>query len=440
MKLCVIGTGYVGLVTGTCFAEMGNTVHCVDLDAEKIANLQNGILPIYEPGLEDMVNHCGGKTLFFTTDLGAAIEKSELVFIAVGTPPGESGSPNLEQVFGAARTIGQHMVCDLLVANKSTVPVGTADKVRALIQAELDKRKVPYKIAVASNPEFLKEGSAIEDCRRPDRVVVGCEEEHVREMFTRLYRPFLRSRDRLIFMGTRSAEMTKYAANAMLATRISFMNELSQLCEKTDADIESVRIGISSDSRIGYSFLYAGIGYGGSCFPKDVQALIQTAEEYGASADILKQVEAVNLRQKQVIVQKVTDKFGEDLTGRTFAIWGLAFKPNTDDMREAPSIPIIKELTRRGAQIQAYDPKAMEKAQSVYLKDLPNIRYASGKYEALEGSDALLLLTEWKEFRSPDFDEIIKRLKQPILFDGRNQYDAMFLRQLQIEYFGIGRV
>jgi len=439
MNLCIIGTGYVGLVTGACFAEMGNTVYCVDVDEAKIAGLKEGIIPIYEPGLGDIVKNFLGKTLFFTTDLDEGLARADMAFIAVGTPPNEDGSADLQHVLEAARGIGARMGRDLIVACKSTVPVGTGDRVKAAIEAVLEERGVSYGIAVASNPEFLKEGSAIEDCRRPDRVIVGSEDEAVRGMFERLYRPFLRSRDRLIFMGLRSAEMTKYAANAMLATRISFMNELSRLCEKTGADIESVRLGMGSDTRIGYPFLYAGIGYGGSCFPKDVRALIRTAEEAGEGASILRQVEAVNLAQKQVLVDKVIARFGADLSGHTFAVWGLAFKPDTDDMREAPAVPIIEVLVARGAAVRAYDPKAREKAEGFYLKDCPGVSYVSGKYEALTDADALLLLTEWKEFRSPDFDEIVRRLKRPIIFDGRNQYNPAFLREMGMEYFGVGR-
>ena len=439
MKLCVVGIGYVGLVTGTCFAEMGNTVYCVDIDAKKIENLQSGIIPIFEPGLTEIIKSCAGKTLFFTTELGKALQNSDIVFIAVGTPSNEDGSADLRHVFSVAEQVGMLMTRDMVVVIKSTVPVGIGDKVKETIQAALDNRGVDYKIAVASNPEFLKEGSAIEDCRRPDRVIVGCEDDHVRDIFTKLYRPFLRQRDRLIFMDIRSAEMTKYAANAMLATRISFMNELSRFCEETGADIEYVRNGISSDTRIGYPFLYAGIGYGGSCFPKDVKALIKTAEEYGLDMGLLKQVDEVNEKQRNVLVTKILKKFGEDLSGRTFAVWGLAFKPNTDDMRAAPSVHIIDELAKRGAKVIAYDPQAAERAQTFYLKDTPNVSYASSKYDALIDADALLLLTEWKEFRSPDFDEIIRRLKHPVIFDGRNQYDPKFMKDLQIEYFGIGR-
>ena len=439
MRICVVGIGYVGLVTSACFAEMGNTVHCVDIDEERIRNLKNGVMPVYEPGLSEIVSRCMDKSLFFTTDMEEALEKSTIAFIAVGTPPNTDGSVDMRQVHSVAEQIGQLMAGDMIVVNKSTVPVGTADAVKQIIQGELDGRQAKHKVSVVSNPEFLKEGSAIEDCMRPDRVVVGYEDEYAKDIMARLYRAFVKKSDRLIFMDIPSAEMTKYAANAMLATRISFMNELSLICDKTGADIENVRIGIGSDSRIGYSFLYAGIGYGGSCFPKDVQALIKTAEACGAGSGIIRQVQEVNEGQIGVFVDKVLGRFGQDMTGRTVAVWGLSFKPNTDDMRMAPSIPIITALVDRGAKVKAYDPIATTAARDVYLRDVEGVEYTTSKYDALSEADALLLVTEWKEFRSPDFDELIARMKQPVIFDGRNQYDPSYMRELGIEYYGMGR-
>jgi len=438
MKLSIIGTGYVGLVTGTCFAEMGNRVYCVDNNNEKIENLKKGIIPIYEPGLSDLViQNYSNENLFFTSDIKKAIEKSNVCFIAVGTPMDKDGSADLKYVLSVAESIGQYIDHDMIIVNKSTVPVGTADKVKAVIQAEMGKRRVNHKVSIVSNPEFLKEGSAINDCMSPDRVVIGSDDDEATKVMKDLYAPFFRTRDRIITMDIRSAEMTKYASNAMLATRISFMNEIANICEKTGADVNKVRAGMGSDSRIGYSFLYAGCGYGGSCFPKDVQALIKTAREYDCEPKILEKVEEVNQLQKQVLVNKIVHRFGEDLNGLTFALWGLAFKPNTDDMREAPSIVIINELIKRGAVIKAFDPKAMEEAKR-YL-DSPSIQYVNSKYTALSHSDALLLITEWKEFRSPDFDEIASRLNNKIIFDGRNQYNDEMLEKLGFEYYRIGK-
>lgn len=441
MKLTVIGTGYVGLVSGTCFAEMGNTVTCIDIDEKKIERLKKGEIPIYEPGLEPMVKrNIDNKTLFFSTDLSKNLDQCDAAFIAVGTPMGEDGSADLQYVLKVAADIGKYMTTPLVIVDKSTVPVGTADKVKATVAAELKKRNVDIEFHVVSNPEFLKEGDAINDFLKPDRVVVGSDDENATKIMRSLYSPFFRSSmDRLITMDVKSAEMTKYVANAMLATKISFMNEVANICELVDADVNKVRIGIGSDSRIGYSFIYPGSGYGGSCFPKDVKALKRTAEEHGYTPELIKAVEDVNNRQKFVIAKKVTEKYGEDLSGITFTVWGLAFKPGTDDMREAPAIYIIKELTKRGATIHAYDPKAMEEAQHFYLKDTPNTNYFNSKYAALEGADALILLTEWKEFRAPDFGELKKLLKSPVIFDGRNQYDDEKLKSMGFEYHQIGK-
>ncbi len=441
MKLTVIGTGYVGLVSGTCFAEMGNIVTCIDIDSGKINKLQEGIIPIYEPGLEQMVKrNVKNNTLKFSTKLSKNLDKCDVAFIAVGTPMGEDGSADLKYVLGVAKEIGMHMTTPLVIVDKSTVPVGTADKVRDAISQELAKRKVEIDFHVVSNPEFLKEGDAINDFMKPDRVVIGSDNENATKIMRNLYAPFFRSStDRLITMDVRSAEMTKYVANAMLATKISFMNEIANICELVDADVNKVRIGIGSDNRIGYSFIYPGSGYGGSCFPKDVKALKKTAEQNGYSPKLIKAVEDVNDLQKLVIAKKVISRFGEDLTGKTFAIWGLAFKPGTDDMREAPAIYIIKELTRRGAKINAYDPKAIDEAKHFYLKDVLNVEYFSSKYETLLGADAMILLTEWKEFRSPDFEELKKQLKHAIIFDGRNQYDSEKMHSNGFEYFQIGK-
>ena len=439
MKISVIGTGYVGLVSGVCFANMGNTVTCVDIDEKKIDNLKKGIIPIYEPGLEEMtLQNYENKTLSFTTFAKDAIKNSKVCFIAVGTPMGEDGSADLKYVLEVAKTIGESIQEYIVVVDKSTVPVGTSDKVKQTIQNELDKRGVTIEFDVVSNPEFLKEGAAIADFLHPDRVVVGAESEKAMDIMKELYFPFMKTRDRFIGMDIKSAEMTKYAANSMLATKISFMNEMSQICERVGADINKVRNGIGSDSRIGYSFIYPGCGYGGSCFPKDVQALAKTAKEYGYTPRILDAVELVNYDQKHVISNKVIKKFGENLEGKLFAVWGLSFKPETDDMREASSITIINELTSRGAKIVAYDPKAIDEAQHYYLKGNKNISYANSKYEALKDADAMLLITEWQEFRSPDFDEVKKLLKNPIIFDGRNQFTKDKMLEYGFEYFQIG--
>jgi UDPglucose 6-dehydrogenase len=439
MKISVIGTGYVGLVSGTCFAQMGNTVMCVDIDQQKIDNLKKGIIPIYEPGLENMVleNHKLG-TLSFTTDIKEALEKTTVCFIAVGTPMGEDGSADLQYVLAVAKSIGENMSHHMYIVDKSTVPVGTADKVRTTVQTALDTRGSQLTFDVISNPEFLKEGAAIEDFMKPDRVVVGCDNQEAKEVMHELYQPFMANHDRFIAMDIRSAEMTKYTANAMLATKISFMNEISNICERVGADVNQVRHGIGSDSRIGYSFIYPGCGYGGSCFPKDVQALAKTAKDFDYTPRILDAVEAVNKDQKFVIADKVIKRFGEDLSGKTFAVWGLSFKPETDDMREASSITIINELTERGATIKAYDPKATHEAQEYYLKGNDAIEYMNSKYDVLDQAEAMILITEWKEFRSPDFEEMKKRLNHPIIFDGRNQYNQTKLKKDGFEYHQIG--
>jgi len=439
MKISVVGTGYVGLVSGTCFAQMGNSVTCVDIDEKKIESLKQGHVPIYEPGLEEMVleNYKKG-TLDFTTDIKDAIAKTKISFIAVGTPMGEDGSADLQYVLAVAKSIGEHMQDYMVVVDKSTVPVGTAEKVTATIQAELDRRGSDLKFDVVSNPEFLKEGAAINDFMHPDRVVIGADSDKAMQIMHDLYAPFMKNHDRFIGMDIKSAEMTKYTANAMLATKISFMNEISNICELVGADINKVRNGIGSDSRIGYSFIYPGCGYGGSCFPKDVQALAKTSKDHGYTPRILDAVEAVNYDQKTVISNKIIKRFGEDLNGKTFGVWGLSFKPETDDMREASSITIISELTKRGAKIVAYDPKARHEAESYYLKDNVNITYVDSKYEALKDADGLILITEWQEFRSPDFDEMKKLLKSQIFFDGRNQFDKERMAELGFEYFQIG--
>jgi len=440
MNIVVIGTGYVGLVSGTCFSEMGNKVSCVDINTDKINKLNQGIIPIYEPGLEAMVlKNVKNKNLFFTSNLNLVIKNAEVVFIAVGTPMGDDGSADLQYVLSVAKSIGKTMQKRLVVVDKSTVPIGTAEKVKATIQKELDLRKLSIPFDVVSNPEFLKEGAAINDFMKPDRVVIGAESDYATNIMKQLYAPFCMSHDRFISMDVKSAEMTKYAANAMLATKISFMNEIANICERVGADANMVRIGIGSDARIGYNFIYPGCGYGGSCFPKDVKALKKIAEEYNYNAKLITSVEEVNDDQKLVIANKIIHHFGEDLTGKTFAIWGLAFKPGTDDMREAPAIYIIKELVKRGAKIKAYDPKAMVEAKDFYLKDINNITYVNGKYEAIVNADAMLLLTEWKEFRSPDFEEIKKTLKTPTIFDGRNQYNQFKLVEKGFKYYQIGK-
>ncbi|MCW7537295.1 UDP-glucose/GDP-mannose dehydrogenase family protein [Aquabacterium sp. A7-Y] len=439
MKVTVVGTGYVGLVTGACLSEMGNHVLCLDVDPEKIRVLKEGGIPIYEPGLLEMVqrNVAAGR-LEFTTNIEQAVAHGTIQFIAVGTPPDEDGSADLKYVVAAARNIGRLMTDFKVVVDKSTVPVGTGDKVKAAVQEELDKRGLKLDFAVASNPEFLKEGAAVADFMRPDRVVVGAEDERAILLMRALYAPFVRNHDRMMLMDIRSAEFTKYAANAMLATRISFMNELALVAEKLGADIELVRQGIGSDPRIGFHFLYAGCGYGGSCFPKDVKALIKTAEDAGQPLQLLQAVEEVNDRQKLVLVDKIVKRYGADLSGKTFALWGLAFKPNTDDMREAPSLVIIDELLRRGARVQAFDPVASHEARRV-LQDREGVHFATSGAAALEGAHALVIVTEWKEFRTPDFDALRSALADKVVFDGRNLYEPELMKTLGIEYHGIGR-
>jgi len=439
MKVSIIGTGYVGLVTGACLADVGNHVLCLDVDERKIAKLKGGEIPIYEPGLKEIVraNVASGR-LAFTTDPAEAARYAKLQMIAVGTPPGEDGSADLQYVLAAARNIAKHMDGFRVIVDKSTVPVGTADKVRDEVAKTLQERGSSHGFAMVSNPEFLKEGAAVEDFMRPDRIVIGAEDPEAIATMRELYAPFQRNHERLQLMDIRSAELTKYAANCMLATRISFMNELALLAEKLGADIEHVRIGIGSDPRIGYHFLYPGVGYGGSCFPKDVTALLRTAKENGLDLKVVGAVDAANERQKGVLAEKVERKFGKDLKGRRFALWGLAFKPNTDDMREAPSRVVIKALTDRGATISAYDPVAMDEARHIYQGD-KRVSFGDTAMAVAEGADALVILTEWKAFRSPDFDELKRVLKSPVIFDGRNLYEPAVVRSHGIEYHAIGR-
>ncbi len=439
MKITMIGTGYVGLVTGTCFAEVGNDVLCLDVDARKIAVLNSGGVPIHEPGLEAMVrrNVAAGR-LRFTTDVDASVEHGTLQFIAVGTPPDEDGSADMQYVIAAARNIGRRMRGFKVVVDKSTVPVGTADRVQAAIAEELSLRGEAIPFAIASNPEFLKEGAAVEDFMKPDRVVIGADDEQAIAALRKVYAPFMRNHERFLVMDVRSAELTKYAANAMLAARISFMNEVANLADKLGADIEMVRQGIGSDPRIGYQFLYPGVGYGGSCFPKDVKALQYMATQLGMPLKLIHAVEAVNDAQKRVLVDKIVARLGSDLKGRTLALWGLAFKPNTDDMREAPSRVIIDALGAHGAQVVAYDPVAMEEAARVFGA-APHLRYATSPMAACEDADALVVVTEWQEFRSPDFDALCSTLREKLVFDGRNLYDPRQVRAAGLEYFAIGR-
>ena len=438
MKITIFGTGYVGLVTGACFAEMGNDVVCMDVDAGKIARLNQGEIPIFEPGLEDLVkrNHADGR-LRFTTDPDEAVAHGVFQFIAVGTPPDEDGSADLRYVLAVARTIAERMNDYKVVVDKSTVPVGTADKVREQIETVLRERGVALKFDVVSNPEFLKEGAAVDDFMKPDRIIIGTDNPRPAELLRALYAPFNRNHDRLITMDVRSAELTKYAANAMLATKISFMNELANLAERLGADIEQVRRGIGSDPRIGYHFIFPGCGYGGSCFPKDVQALTRTALGVDYEPQLLQAVERVNQRQKQVLFRKISEYFG-DLQGRTFALWGLAFKPNTDDMREAPSRTLMEALWKAGARVRAYDPEAMNECRRIY-GDRPDLTLCSSPAAALEQADALVICTEWQLFRSPDFDLIRASLKQPVIFDGRNLYDPVLVAAHGLRYFAIGR-
>tara|TARA_R110002073_G_scaffold41131_1_gene116500 strand:+ start:2717 stop:4039 length:1323 start_codon:yes stop_codon:yes gene_type:complete len=439
MNIAVIGTGYVGLVTGACFSEMGNTVVCIDNNQDKINKLNKGIVPIYEPGLKELIQNNSTKTLFFSTEIEKAVKKSDIIFIAVGTPMSADGSADLSSVYDVAKLIGENIASQTIVVTKSTVPVGTTFKIQEIIQSKLTNRNITVKFDVASNPEFLKEGSAIDDFMKPDRVVIGVSSDFVLQKMKELYSPFFRTHDRFITMDVRSAEMTKYAANAMLATKISFINEIANICEKVGADANQVRIGIGSDKRIGYSFIYPGIGYGGTCFPKDIAALKKISIDNGYDPVLISAVENVNYNQKKLFVNKVILRFGENLKGLIFTIWGLSFKPETDDMREAPSIYVIKELVKRGAKIKAFDPKAMKEAEEHYLKGLDNITYIESKYKALKNADAMILLTEWKEFRSPDFEEIKMQLKTPVIIDGRNQYKSLDLQEKGFEYYQVGR-
>ncbi len=445
MNIAIVGTGYVGLVTGACFAEMGVQVTCVDIDETKIEQLKKGVIPIFEPGLEEMVvRNMKANRLHFTTSLLSVLDNVEVVFSAVGTPPGEDGGADMRYVFEVAQTIGKHLSHYVLVVTKSTVPVGTAQKVKSIIQEELDKRGVKISFDVASNPEFLKEGDAISDFMSPDRVVVGIESEQAQKLMTQLYRPFLLNNFRVIFMDVPSAELTKYAANAMLATRISFMNEIANLCEKVGADVNMVRKGISTDSRIGTKFLYSGIGYGGSCFPKDVRALIQTAHKQGCSMDILQSVDDVNNRQKSILFDKFTALFDHDeLNEKVVAMWGLSFKPNTDDVREAPALVLIRKLVEAGCHVKVFDPIAIEKAQLTINRELNDdqqqlIYFSTDIYDTVNDADALMLVTEWKEFRMPNWQIIKKLMKHPVILDGRNIYDKKEILELGFKYEGIG--
>ena len=439
MNITVIGTGYVGLVTGACFAKMGNDVYCVDIDEEKIEGLKNNVLPIFEPNLDTLVWDSQNKgDLHFTTDIKEALNKTKIIFIAVGTPMSEDGSANLDYVFSAASDIANNITEDSLVVIKSTVPVGTGFKVKEHIENILNENNSSVKIDIASNPEFLKEGHAIEDCLRPDRVVIGAERQEVFDVLRDLYSPFVFNHDRFIFMDVKSSEMTKYVANAMLATKISFMNEVASICEVTGADIKKVRVGIGSDKRIGFDFIYAGCGYGGSCFPKDVQALINTAESNGYTPDLLSQVESVNYNQKRVLINKVVNRFGEDLSGLSLCIWGLSFKPGTDDVREAPSLVVAKGLIDKGAKLKVYDPKAIDEFKRAIGDDyLNSIEFFDSRYDVLDDCDALILITEWKEFRNPDFERLSQKLNNKIIFDGRNIYDKRLEKQ-GFELYQIG--
>ena len=439
MKISIFGSGYVGLVTGACFAEVGNEVICVDVDQDKIDMLNSGKVPIYEPGLDDMIaRNVEAGRLHFTTDAKVAVEHGLFQFIAVGTPPNEDGSADLQYVLSVAETIANHMTSYRVIIDKSTVPVGTADQVKARIEKILTHKQEAFEFDVASNPEFLKAGAAVNDFMSPDRIIVGTEKSSTAELMRELYSPFNRNHDRFLTMDIRSAELTKYAANAMLATKISFMNELSNLAERLGADIEQVRHGIGSDKRIGYSFIYAGCGYGGSCFPKDVNALARSAGEVGYAADLLNAVETVNTSQKQLLFKKINSHFDGDLAGKTVALWGLAFKPNTDDMREAPSRVLMESLWNAGAKVQAHDPEAMDECRSIY-GERNDLIYCDSPEKTLEGASALVVVTEWQVFRSPNFDSIKSMLLEPVIFDGRNLYDPTQLRRKGISYYGIGR-
>lgn len=431
MEVCVVGTGYVGLVVGTCLAEMGNDVICIDNNEEKLKKIKNGIIPIYEPGLEDLIKkNVKNKRLYFSSDLDSAVKKSLVCFIAVGTPQNEDGSADLQYVCQVAESISKSINGYKIIVDKSTVPVGTAKKV-----GEIIKKNTTFEFDVVSNPEFLKQGAAVEDFLRPDRVVIGTESEKAKQIMLDLYAPFVRNQNPIIIMDTKSAEMVKYASNSFLAVKISYANEIANICEAVGADVNKVRLGMCSDSRIGTKFLYPGIGFGGSCFPKDIKALIKTAVENNCDCSLIKSADEINKKQREIFIQKILDKFGCNLSGRTFAVWGLAFKPNTNDMREAPSITIINALLSRGAKIKAYDPKAYDCAKQIFQD---NIEYCEYSYDALKDSDALLLLTEWNEFRNPNFQKIKALLKKPIIFDGRNQYKMEIMQDYQFEYYQIG--
>lgn len=439
MKVTVFGIGYVGLVQAAVLADVGNTLMCVDIDPEKIARLKDGQIPIYEPGLEELVrDNIAEQRLLFTTEATEGVAHADMFFIAVGTPPDEDGSADLKYVLAVASSIAEHISGDAILVTKSTVPVGTADKVSQRVKEVLLSRGVDYKVSVVSNPEFLKEGAAVSDCQRPDRIIIGTEDTEAEARLRELYAPFNRTNDRIICMDVRSAELTKYAANCMLATKISFMNELANLAERMGADIEHVRHGIGSDSRIGYSFIYPGCGYGGSCFPKDVQALVRSANQAGYSPELLEAVEAVNYRQKEVMFELLNKHFNGDLSGKTIALWGLSFKPNTDDMREASSRVLMERLWQAGAKVQAYDPEAMPETQRIYA-DRSDLKLVEHKEEALQGADALAVCTEWKQFRAPRFELIIEMLRQPVIVDGRNMYDPIDLKALGFSYYAIGR-
>lgn len=443
MNITIIGTGYVGLVTGACFAEMGTRVTCIDIDTDKIQKLKKGILPIHEPGLEKLVlkNFKEG-TLNFSTEINEVAQTSNIFFIAAGTPPGEDGSADLQYVLGVAREIGQTIHAYSVIVDKSTVPVGTADKVRETIEKELEERNLDIEFDVVSNPEFLKEGAAVNDFLKPDRIIIGANSEKAAKIMKRLYAPFSRNREKIILMNVRDAEMTKYTANSMLATRISFMNEISNICEKLGVDVENVRKGIGSDNRIGYAFIYPGCGYGGSCFPKDVKALIKTSRDYDFEPELLNAVEKRNAAQKKVLSGKVIHRFGSNLTGHIFALWGLSFKPGTDDVREASSREIIEDLLGKGARVKAYDPVAMDRARKAFPAEWfekGQLTFVENQYDALEDANALLLITEWKIFRQPDFQILSQKLTEKIIFDGRNQYDPEEMTEIGFEYHGIGR-
>jgi UDPglucose 6-dehydrogenase len=448
MKITIIGTGYVGLVSGVCFADFGNNVLCLDVDARKVEMLKAGSIPVHEPGLNELVNrNFAAGRIAFTTSYDEAVEHAEVIFLAVGTPPDEDGSADLTHILAAARSIGERLTRPVVVVDKSTVPVGTADCVHQAIRQELDRRGMDVNFAVVSNPEFLKEGAAIEDFMRPDRIVIGSDNEHAAKVMRQLYAPFSRNHDKMIEMDVRSAELTKYAANAMLATRISFMNELANLAEVLDADIEAVRLGIGSDPRIGPHFLYSGMGFGGSCFPKDVKALLKTSMDHGRTLHLLNAIETVNETQKGVLFDKIARHFGgrDELAGKTIALWGLSFKPNTDDMREAPSLVLIRQLLQAGCRVRAYDPVACEEARRILLADSAECLHSGqlviveSSTEAIDNADALVLVTEWKEFRAPDFSLLARTLRSKAIFDGRNQYDPEIVRAAGLRYYGIGR-